>query len=66
MRFSIRDLLWLTVVVAMGVWWWVARGQMLEWFNRVQIADEAAFREWEAERDRLPDPSAPAPNPPKN
>ncbi|HUE74712.1 MAG TPA: hypothetical protein VMP01_27840 [Pirellulaceae bacterium] len=24
-RFTIRDLLWLTVVVAMGVAWWVDR-----------------------------------------
>jgi hypothetical protein len=27
MTFSIRDLLWLTVVVALGVGWWVARQQ---------------------------------------
>jgi hypothetical protein len=26
-RFTIRDLLWLTVVVAMGVAWWVDRGR---------------------------------------
>jgi len=26
-RFTIRDVLWLTVVVAMGVGWWVERRQ---------------------------------------
>jgi hypothetical protein len=28
MRFSIRDLLWLTVVVALGVAWWLDRGRI--------------------------------------
>ena len=28
MRFTIRDLLWLTVVVALGVGWWVDRGRL--------------------------------------
>ena len=27
-RFSIRDLLWLTLVVAMGAGWWVDRGRI--------------------------------------
>jgi hypothetical protein len=27
MRFTIRDLLWLTVVVALGVGWWVDRNR---------------------------------------
>ena len=27
MRFTIRDLLWLTVVVALGVAWWVDRSR---------------------------------------
>jgi len=26
-RFSIRDLFWLTLVVAMGLGWWVDRGR---------------------------------------
>ena len=29
-RFTIRDLLWLTVVVAMAVAWWVVRGRLVE------------------------------------
>jgi hypothetical protein len=27
-RFSIRDLLWLTLVVAMGLGWWLREGQL--------------------------------------
>jgi hypothetical protein len=30
MRFSIRDLLWLTVVVALGIAWWVDRTRLVE------------------------------------
>jgi hypothetical protein len=28
MRFSIRDLLWATLVVAMGLGWWVDRAEL--------------------------------------
>ena len=28
MRFTIRDLLWLTVVVALGVAWWIDRSRL--------------------------------------
>ena len=34
MRFTIRDLFWLTVVVALGVWWWVDRSRLAERFNK--------------------------------
>jgi hypothetical protein len=30
MRFSIRDLLWLTLVVAMGLGWWATDAKRLE------------------------------------
>jgi hypothetical protein len=33
MRFTVRDLLWLTVVVALGVAWWVDRGRMAARFS---------------------------------
>ncbi len=33
LRFTIRDLLWLTVVVALGVAWWVDRGRMAARFS---------------------------------
>lgn len=42
-RFSIRDLLWLTVVVAMGLGWWLDRS------NLEQIGDE----QYEIYRDNL-------------
>ena len=39
MKFSIRDLLWLTVVVALGLGWWVDRGRLL---SRVERAEKTA------------------------
>ena len=35
MRFNIRDLLWLTVGVAVGVGWWVDRGRLAERIDRL-------------------------------
>ena len=35
-RFTIRDVLWLTVVVAMGVAWWIDRRQLTEYHRRVE------------------------------
>lgn len=34
MKFSIRDLFWLTIVVAMGVAWWMDRVRMREEIKR--------------------------------
>jgi hypothetical protein len=34
-RFSIRDLLWLTLVVAMGLGWWVDRQRVLTEFRQL-------------------------------
>ena len=55
-RFTIRDVLWLTVVVAMGVGWWVDRVQLR---NRI-TSDEASkyeaiskARHWKSEAERL-------------
>jgi hypothetical protein len=39
MRFSIRDLLWLTVVVALAVGWWLERGRLLQ-----EVADLSALK----------------------
>jgi len=36
MRFTIRDLLWLTVVVAMGLGWWVTNSKRLEAVQQAQ------------------------------
>ena len=36
-RFTVRDLLWLTIVVALGVAWWVDRGRTTRtWQRRYQ------------------------------
>jgi len=79
MTFSIRDLFWLTVVVALMLGWWL---------DRQYSADERAIKKQLAEQLRvvtadliktknelrtirdasvksLPIPSAPVPNPPK-
>ena len=39
-HFTIRDLLWLTVIVALGVGWWVDRGSVKS--ERDKLAVEAA------------------------
>ena len=66
-KFTIRDLLWLTVVAALGVGWWVDRQQY------VRRAEEA---EWKLVRyiastvetisSDLSNPSAPTPNLPSD
>ena len=33
MKFTIRDLLWLTVVVALGLAWWVDRGRQAAFYQ---------------------------------
>ena len=45
-RFSIRDLLWLTVVVALAVGWWLDRAKLAD------IAREAQAQAAETERER--------------
>jgi hypothetical protein len=42
MRFTTRDLLWLTVVVALGLGWWIDRSQIIRDF---QIAIDRANKE---------------------
>ena len=37
MRFTIRDLLWLTVVVGMGAAWWLDRQQLHEQAARLKM-----------------------------
>ena len=50
MRFTIRDLLWLTVVVALGVAWWLDRSAIEE--SRARATIRAAKLE-DALRDSL-------------
>ena len=40
-HFTIRDLLWLTVVVALAVAWWIDRGRMEERFREKDKAFQA-------------------------
>ncbi|HUE74981.1 MAG TPA: hypothetical protein VMP01_29205 [Pirellulaceae bacterium] len=49
-RFTIRDLLWLTVVVALGVGWWMDRSgnyaaEAIRWARRANAAKSAATGE---------------------
>jgi hypothetical protein len=81
MRFTIRDLLWLTVVVALGLGWWVDRQYLISQLRPWGVsppAPEAIDRIVEAEVDKRtdqlkragywksPNPSAPAPNLPSD
>ena len=82
MRFSLRDLFWITVVVAVVLGWWVdhMRGQEreLRWWKCVQeMSNELASAPepyaFETPNgilrinvNLLPVPSASAPNPPKD
>ncbi len=50
MTFSIRDLFWFTVVVAMGMAWWVDRSRLRSWLD-----DEEALR-IESEASMAPSP----------
>jgi hypothetical protein len=47
LRFSIRDLLWLTLVVAALTAWWVDRHRL------TQLADDAAGRESQAKMQQM-------------
>ena len=44
MRFSLRDLFWITVIVAMGVAWWLDRTRLATAESERQKA-EAAYKE---------------------
>jgi hypothetical protein len=37
LRFTIRDLLWLTALVAMGVAWWLNRSHLQSRINELEI-----------------------------
>ena len=68
MRFTIRDLLWLTVVVALVVGWLVDRRRVVAEREaiRAQFQRYADARyEYDAALARLPKPAAPDQNPPK-
>jgi hypothetical protein len=47
MRFSIRDLLWLTLVVAMGLGWWMTNAKRLEAVQQAQRQRAVLEKAWE-------------------
>ena len=58
-RFSIRDLLWLTALIAMGLGWWVehwrsgrAHYQIIETGGQAIISDRYTGDAWEKEGHR--------------
>jgi hypothetical protein len=74
MKFTIRDLMWLTVVVAMGVAWWLDRWQLeanrawQERQNETHRQDLVQIRksvERMAGRSGMPNPFTPTPLRPK-
>ena len=80
MKFSIRDLMWVTVVVSLVLGWWVDRSrlarqqandsQWLDYFRSEleltqKARDEAMQQNTELRVKLLPNSSAPAPNSPK-
>ena len=67
MRFTIRDLLWLTVVVSLAVAWWVDRGRLVGEIVDLRNIDSKDYRaRWHYPIYGLPNPSAPAPETPKD
>jgi hypothetical protein len=51
MKFSIRDLLLATVIVALVLGWWVERSR-LQWENKVLIRDNALLKvQWSDEKN---------------
>ena len=44
-RFMIRDVLWLMVVVALGLGWWLEHGQSMERVAKVEIERDALAKQ---------------------
>jgi len=68
MKFSIRDLFLVTVIVALILGWWVERSRLLEQMLHVETQLEYQKTVNAVQRALLEGPtrsSAPAPNPPK-
>ena len=47
MKFSVRDLLLVTVIVALAVGWWVDRSRLYRELDRERIRDEQSIRQWQ-------------------
>ena len=61
MKFSIRDLLLVTVIVAILLAWWIDRSRLAQEVKRLTRKPSVM----EEILESLPNSSAPAPNPPK-
>ena len=68
MKLAIRDLLLVTVIVALALGWWVDRsrlaGEIKQWRYK-DMEREAARWGLAPPRRELPNSAAPVPNPPK-
>jgi hypothetical protein len=65
MKFTIRDLLWLTVVVALVVAWTVDHERQILEYNAVFTRAAELENDLRFPGRPMPKPAAPAPNPPK-
>jgi hypothetical protein len=68
MKFSIRDLLLVTVIVAVCVAWWLDRSRLSARVDQLEVYErknDEALMEWRVNK-RVLIPSAPPPNSPKN
>jgi hypothetical protein len=70
LRFTIRDLLWLTLLAAVLVAWWVDRGRLcarIDWLENKDLWPVFYEGQFTSQsRGNFPSfhPTAPAPNPP--
>ena len=68
MKFTIRDLFLVTLIVALAVGWWVERSRYSQADREIldQIRNaRTTSGDWKSYPPSVPTSSAPAPNPPK-
>jgi len=68
LRFTIRDLLWLVVVVALAVGWWLERNRLTDDHTQqvvkiVELEKEVRSNTWEKFKHAIPETPIPMPNP---
>jgi hypothetical protein len=62
-RFTIRDVLWLTVVVALGIGWWIDHRRMAAVidFQDFAIRTQSELDEIARDLEKIPPPPGPRP-----